>query len=242
MGITRGTRLHFGHNGVTAKIVAKDTPHLWRVEFAYDMDHICRFLRDNGEINLPFYLRFSLKSKKRYQTVYAKHPGSCQPPTAGLHFNRFLLKKLMKQGVEIRYITLHISGSILPVTSGDVGDIAVGKEWYTVYKNTASAITKAKRQGNRVIAVGTTAMRALESAASRNGSMHACSAWTDLTILPGYQFKAVDGFLTNFHLPGSSHLLLTCAFAGKESTLTAYREARTHGYRFLDFGDAMLIL
>lgn len=242
MGLRSNLFLYFNNEKVKAVIVSKNSNKMWRLAFFTNKNGFNRFLYTKAEINLPFYLRFPLKDRRRYQPVYAQYPGSCQPPTAGLHFTRSFLKKIQKKGVKINYITLHISGSILSMAYTNSKPVRIEKEWCVIYKKTAQEIIQAKEQKKKVIAVGTTVMRALESVVAEKGEIAPCSGWADLTILPGFKFKIVDAFLTNFHLPGSSHLLLTCAFGGKKRVLGAYKKAIVNNYRFLDFGDSMLIV
>lgn len=192
-------------------------------------------------VNTPLYIRRAVRLAE-YQNCYAQSPGSTQCPTAGLHFTPSLLRQLRAKGVTICRITLHVGGSVLPVTGRDFSRFRLHREYYLIGKKTASRITRAKRDGRRIIAVGTTVMRALESAATAAGRLRSGGRWTHLTIKPGYRFKIVSSFLTNFHLPGSSHLLLTSAFTGNtEYVLAAYRKAVRKQYAFLDFGDAMFI-
>jgi S-adenosylmethionine:tRNA ribosyltransferase-isomerase len=159
-----------------------------------------------------------------------------------LHFTKSLLDKIKKKGAEIVFITLHIGGSVLPLTVKDFRNFKMYKEYFEVNAEAKQKINQAKKRGGKVIGVGTTVVRALETAAGEDGTVNARRCWTNLTIKPPYNFKVIDGFLTNFHLPGSSHLILTCAFGGVEAVLSAYKEAIKMGYKFLDFGDGMLIL
>lgn len=242
MDIKLNSYLHFNNSKVRAKVMAKSPFGIWHLKFFLDKSRLIQFLYKNAEINLPFYLRYSLKNSERYQTVYARYNGSCQPPTAGLHFTSSILKKIKRRGIRICYITLHISGSILPLVFSNLESIRIGKEWFSIPEKTAKNINRAKAEGKRIVAVGTTVMRALESAVDDKGNIGAGSDWTNLTIFPGFKFKAVSGFLTNFHMPCSSHLLLTCAFGGRKRIMSAYRQALAKEYDFLDFGDAMLII
>ena len=177
-----------------------------------------------------------------YQNIYARKAGSMQCPTAGLHFTREFLNKIKKNGVRFAYITLHVGGSILPLSKNKIKDLKIYKEYYQINNKTVKEIAAAKKRGSRVIAIGTTVTRALESAGNDNGTVVARNGWTDLTITPSYKFKVVDGLLTNFHLPASSHILLTTALTGEKNILPIYVEAIKKKYRFLDFGDAMLLI
>jgi len=238
---TAGSHMDFGNGQMKAKILAQISANMWHLRFSAKDSNVAYFLRRNAKINFPFYLRYDLSTIKRYQTIYARYPGSCQPPTAGLNFTKRLIVKLKNKGVKIVYTTLHISGSILPGNFRTIKDVSIPPEWYRISKKAALNINIAKQNGKNIIAVGTTVVRALESAADKKGRVIPSSAWTDLTIVPGYKFKVINMFLTNFHMPGSSHLLLTCAFGGKTKVLRAYREAVHRHYGFLDFGDSMLI-
>lgn len=199
-------------------------------------------LKRQGQINLPFYLRNDIRLKD-YQTAYAKREGSTQPPTAGFYITKRLLSSLKEKGVNISFVTLHIGASILSFNIKNIKDFKIEKEYYIVSKKTAGLINRTKEQGKRVIAVGTTVVRALETVGNNNVRVKADKGWTDLTIKPGYKFKVIDGLVTNFHQPGSSHLLLTSAFLqDKKKLISIYKEAIKRSYRFLDFGDKMLII
>lgn len=241
-GVKARSRILTCQKKVEAEVISKVSPELYRIKFLISQNKITKYLYKNAQVNLPFYLRFSLRNRKQYQTVYARYPGSCQPPTAGFHFSRSLMARIIRKGVKIRYVTLHISGSLLSLIANDVERVNVGKEWYTIPKGTAEAICKAKAKGKKIVAIGTTVVRALESAVDRRGNVSPQSGWTSLTIVPEFKFRIVNAFLTNFHLPGSSHLLLTCAFGSADRVLHGYRQAITKNYGFLDFGDAMLII
>jgi S-adenosylmethionine:tRNA ribosyltransferase-isomerase len=195
-----------------------------------------------GELPLPPYIKNPLKDPSRYQTVYAKKKGSLAAPTAGLHFTPSLLEALEKKGVEIVYITLNVGlGTFKPIRTENVEEHKMEEEVFEISEESAEKINKAKEEGRRVIAVGTTVVRTLESA-KENGKVKAGRQVTSLFIYPGYEFKIVDALITNFHLPASTPLLLTCAFAGKELIFKAYEEAKRMGYRFLSLGDAMFII
>jgi S-adenosylmethionine:tRNA ribosyltransferase-isomerase len=204
------------------------------------------FLPEAGHVPLPPYIRTVLKDPKRYQTVYARQPGSAAAPTAGLHFTPDLLQRLEKQGVNIATLTLHVGlDTFAPVNEADPLEHHIHSEWCQVNGQTAATINQARATGSRIIAVGTTSVRSLESAARQAVPQQVVAPFegpTDLFILPGYRFRAVDAIVTNFHLPRSSLIMLVSAFAGRERILNAYEEAKRMGYRFYSFGDAMLIL
>lgn len=196
-----------------------------------------------GEMPLPPYIHEKPSDPSRYQTVYAKELGSAAAPTAGLHFTQELLEQIAQKGVRIARVLLHVGlGTFRPVEVEDIRDHHMHSEYYRITEEAAEAIRAAHAQGGRVIAVGTTSIRVLESACDENGDIHAQEGWTDIFIYPGYQFKVVDGMVTNFHLPNSTLLMLVCAFLGYDRTMEAYRQAVQKRYRFFSFGDAMLIL
>ncbi len=195
-----------------------------------------------GEMPLPPYIHEKLEDKERYQTVYSKHEGSAAAPTAGLHFTKELLKEIEEMGVKIAYVTLHVGlGTFRPVKVEDVLNHEMHSEYYSIDEENATIINKAKAEGGRVIAVGTTSTRTLESNADEKGLIKAGSGWTNIFIYPGYTFKCVEALITNFHLPESTLIMLVSALAGKEAILNAYNTAVNEGYRFFSFGDAMLI-
>lgn len=196
-----------------------------------------------GEMPLPPYITHKLKDKNRYQTVYAKKEGSAAAPTAGLHFTDSYIEEIRGAGIKIAYVTLHVGlGTFRPVKADDVREHHMHSEFYQVDESQARMINETKRAGGRVIAVGTTSCRTLESASGEDGALQAGSGWTDIFIYPGYQFRMIDGLLTNFHLPESTLLMLVSAFAGRERALAAYEEAVRERYRFFSFGDAMLVI
>lgn len=196
-----------------------------------------------GEMPLPPYITHKLKEKDRYQTVYAKYEGSAAAPTAGLHFTNDLLGELEAMGVRIAYVTLHVGlGTFRPVKEEHITDHHMHSEAYEITKEAADTINNAKAQGGRVICVGTTSCRTVESAADDNGVLGACSGDTNIFIYPGYRFKVTDALITNFHLPESTLIMLVSALAGREHVLAAYEEAVRERYRFFSFGDAMLII
>lgn len=195
-----------------------------------------------GEMPLPPYITHKLKDKNRYQTVYAKHEGSAAAPTAGLHFTEELLQEIRDMGVAIAHVTLHVGlGTFRPVKVENVAEHHMHSEFYVVDEEQAELVNRTRREGGRVIAVGTTSCRTLESAAAEDGTLKAGSGWTDIFIYPGYRFKILDGLITNFHLPESTLIMLVSAFAGKEHVMRAYEEAVREKYRFFSFGDAMII-
>ena len=195
-----------------------------------------------GEMPLPPYITHQLKDKNRYQTVYAKQEGSAAAPTAGLHFTPELLEEIKKRGVKIAYVTLHVGlGTFRPVKVENVLEHEMHSEYYVVEQQQADIINQAKKAGGKIIAVGTTSTRTLESVTDEKGVVHAKSDWTNIFIYPGYNFKAVDYLITNFHLPESTLIMLVSALAGKENVLHAYDVAVKKRYRFFSFGDAMLI-
>ena len=196
-----------------------------------------------GQMPLPHYIKEELKDKERYQTVYSKELGSAAAPTAGLHFTEEMLKELKAKGVNIAYVTLHVGlGTFRPVKVDDITEHKMHSEHYSISKETAEIINNTKREGGRVICVGTTSCRTLESAAQKFGEIKECADDTEIFIYPGYQFKVMDGIITNFHLPESTLIMLVSAFAGYENTMIAYNTAVAEKYRFFSFGDAMLII
>lgn len=211
------------------------------VEFEYD--GIFEEILDKlGQMPLPPYITHRLEDKNRYQTVYAKIEGSAAAPTAGLHFTKDLLEKIKEKGVKIVSVTLHVGlGTFRPVQVENILDHKMHSEYYEVSEETAKILNDTKAAGGRIISVGTTSTRTLESVADENGVIHAGSGETEIFIYPGYKFKAVDALITNFHLPKSTLIMLVSALAGRENVLNAYREAVNNKYRFFSFGDAMLI-
>ncbi len=195
-----------------------------------------------GEMPLPPYITHKLQDKNRYQTVYAKYDGSAAAPTAGLHFTRELLEEIEKMGVKLAYVTLHVGlGTFRPVKAEHILEHHMHSEYYQITKEAAEIINETKRSGHRVICVGTTSCRTVESAADEKGMLEECCGDTDIFIYPGYQFKVLDCLITNFHLPESTLVMLVSALAGRENVLAAYRKAIEERYRFFSFGDAMLI-
>ena len=236
-----GTEVTFGDGSLTAEVleVVEDGNRL--VQFHYE--GIFEEVLDRlGEMPLPPYITHKLQDKNRYQTVYAKYEGSAAAPTAGLHFTEELLEEIRKKGVNIAYVTLHVGlGTFRPVKVDDVTQHHMHTEWYNVPQETADVINATHAAGKRVICVGTTSCRTIESAADENGIVHAGADDTSIFIYPGYRFKAMDALITNFHLPESTLVMLVSAFAGREHILNAYQGAVEKKYRFFSFGDAMLI-
>ena len=192
---------------------------------------------------LPPYITHQLQDKDRYNTVYAENVGSAAAPTAGLHFTPELLEKVKEKGVDIAKVTLHVGlGTFRPVKVDDVTNHHMHSEFYQIDEEAANKINNCKKNGGRVICVGTTSTRTIESAAADDGTLKACSGWTEIFIYPGYKFKVLDGLITNFHLPESTLIMLVSALAGKENVLAAYEEAVKERYRFFSFGDAMIII
>ena len=199
-------------------------------------------LEELGQMPLPPYIHEKLADPERYQTVYSREPGSAAAPTAGLHFTKELLSDIAARGVSVNYLTLHVGlGTFRPVKEENIEDHAMHSEFCTVPEDTARAVMSCHENGHRVFSVGTTSCRTLESFTSSDGVLKATEGWTDIFIYPGYSFRCVDSLITNFHLPGSTLLMLVSALAGRENILQAYREAVAERYRFFSFGDAMLI-
>lgn len=210
-------------------------------KFIYD-GIFYEILDELGEMPLPPYIHEKLQDKDRYQTVYAKNIGSAAAPTAGLHFTPELLNKLEEKGVIIEYVTLHVGlGTFRPVNVEDVTKHKMHSEFYTMDNSTALELNKAKEEGRRIISVGTTSTRTLETIIQTYGTFKECSGWTEIFIYPGYEFKAIDALITNFHLPKSTLVMLVSALAGKDNVLNAYKEAVKEKYRFFSFGDSMFI-
>ncbi len=212
------------------------------IEFKCDGEFFA-VLDEVGQMPLPHYIKAELKNKERYQTVYSKELGSAAAPTAGLHFTDEMLNRLKTRGINIAFVTLHVGlGTFRPVKVDEITDHKMHSEHYSISKETADIINKTKENGGRVICVGTTSCRTLESAATKFGEIKECSDDTDIFIYPGYEFKCMDGLITNFHLPESTLIMLVSAFAGYENTMNAYKIAVDEKYRFFSFGDAMLIV
>ncbi len=237
-----GTRLSFGGGALKAEVLSsvEEGNRLIRFEYRGIWEEVLDRL---GEMPLPPYITHKLKDRNRYQTVYAKYEGSAAAPTAGLHFTGELLEQIEKKGVIPAYVTLHVGlGTFRPVKEEMVSNHHMHSEYYRISEEAAEKINGAKRAGGRVICVGTTSCRTVESAADGEGMVHAGSGDTEIFIYPGYRFKVTDGLVTNFHLPESTLVMLVSALAGRERVLDAYREAISRRYRFFSFGDAMLIV
>ena len=236
-----GTALSFGDGELTATVVDAIADGNKIVQFHYDGIFL-EVLERLGKMPLPPYITHQLKDKNRYQTVYAKYDGSAAAPTAGLHFTPELLEQVRAMGVEIAEVTLHVGlGTFRPVKESDVLKHHMHSEFYRIEQSEADKINRAKQEGHRVIAVGTTSTRTLEAAADEHGVLHETSGWTEIFIYPGYQFKVIDALITNFHLPESTLVMLVSALAGREHVLHAYEIAVQERYRFFSFGDAMFI-
>ena len=236
-----GTRISFGDGLLVGEVidVVEEGNRLIRFEYEGIFEEI---LDQLGQMPLPPYITHQLKDRDRYNTVYAEHPGSAAAPTAGLHFTPALLEEIKKKGVEIAHVTLHVRlGTFRPVKVDDVEHHHMHSEFYMIDEEAAEKINRTKDAGKRVICVGTTSCRTIESAADENGRLKACSGWTEIFIYPGYQFKILDCLITNFHLPESTLIMLVSALAGREHVLAAYEEAVRERYRFFSFGDAMFI-
>ena len=237
-----GAKITFGDGILKGEIIDVVDEGNRLIQFHYD-GIFEEILDQLGEMPLPPYITHKLKDKNRYQTVYAKNDGSAAAPTAGLHFTKELLEQVKAKGVKIAHVTLHVGlGTFRPVKVDDVENHHMHSEFYMVEEDQAKLINDTKKNGGRVISVGTTSCRTLESATDEEGILHAGSGWTEIFIYPGYHFKMIDGLITNFHLPESTLLMLVSALAGKEYIMAAYEEAVKERYRFFSFGDAMVIL
>ncbi len=236
-----GTVITFGNGELTATVLSTGEGGTRRVKFQYEGIFL-EVLEQLGRMPLPPYIHAELQDQERYQTVYSKVVGSAAAPTAGLHFTEELLDQIRGMGVQVCFVTLHVGlGTFRPVKEDEIEEHEMHSEFCIMPQETADAINKAKSAGKRVIAVGTTSCRTIESFAKADGTMEETSGWTDIFIYPGYQFKCVDALITNFHLPESTLIMLVSALAGREHVLRAYNEAIQERYRFFSFGDAMLI-
>ncbi|GEK91465.1 tRNA preQ1(34) S-adenosylmethionine ribosyltransferase-isomerase QueA [Alkalibacterium kapii] len=238
----KNTVISFGDGRLKATVV-EELEHGGRiVEFSYDGVFL-EILESLGEMPLPPYIKERLDDQERYQTVYAKENGSAAAPTAGLHFTEDILDKIKQKGIEIVFLTLHVGlGTFRPVSVSDIDQHEMHTEFYQLSEAAAKKLNETKEKGGRIIAVGTTSIRTLETIGRDNaGTLKAASGWTDIFISPGYTFNTVDAFLTNFHLPKSTLLMLVSAFAGRDFTLEAYKHAVEEKYRFFSFGDAMFV-
>ena len=236
-----GTKIIFGGGLLVGEVIDIVEEGNRLIQFTYE-GIFEEILDQLGEMPLPPYITHKLQDKNRYQTVYAKHEGSAAAPTAGLHFTKELLQQVQDAGVKIAHVTLHVGlGTFRPVKVEDVTQHHMHSEFYVVEEDQAKLINDTKAAGGRVIAVGTTSCRTLESATGEDGILKAGSGWTEIFIYPGYCFKMIDGLITNFHLPESTLVMLVSALAGKEHIMAAYEEAVREKYRFFSFGDAMMI-
>ena len=239
--IKTGTIISFGNGKLKAKCLEVLDEGIRKIEFIYD-GIFYEILDELGSMPLPPYIKEKLEDKDRYQTVYAKNNGSAAAPTAGLHFTKELLKTIEEKGINICYITLHVGlGTFRPVNVEDVTKHKMHSEFYHMSKEVADILNNAKENNKRIIAVGTTSTRTLETIMSKYNCFKETSGWTDIFIYPGYTFKAIDAQITNFHLPKSTLIMLISAFASKELIMKAYSIAVKHEYRFFSFGDSMFI-
>lgn len=236
-----GTIIVFGDSLLKAKVIEKKDEGIVHVKLLYD-GILMEILEKLGTMPLPPYIHEKLNDQSRYQTVYAKNLGSAAAPTAGLHFTTELLDSLKAKGVNILYVTLHVGlGTFRPVEEGDITKHKMHSEYYIMTKEVADTLNKAKENNKNIYAVGTTSTRVLETVMKKYGKFIACSGETDIFIYPGFEFKAIDGLITNFHLPKSTLLMLVSALSKKEYILNAYEYAKKHNFRFFSFGDAMFI-
>ncbi|KRL31874.1 S-adenosylmethionine tRNA-ribosyltransferase-isomerase (queuine synthetase) [Companilactobacillus paralimentarius DSM 13238 = JCM 10415] len=237
-----GTKVEFGDGQLEAEVL-EDLEHGGKIiEFHYQ-GIFMEILEQLGEMPLPPYIKEKLDDPDRYQTVYAKENGSAAAPTAGLHWTKDLLKKVEDKGVKLVYITLHVGlGTFRPVTESDISKHVMHSEFYRLDEDSAKTLNEVKKNGGKIVATGTTSIRTLETIGTKfNGEIKADSGWTDIFIKPGYEWKVVDEFITNFHLPKSTLVMLVAAFTGRENILNAYQHAVEEKYRFFSFGDAMFI-
>lgn len=238
-----GARFQFGGGILRAEILEVLDNGNRLARFFFEGDSIFPVLEKVGEMPLPHYITEKLEDSERYQTVYSKELGSAAAPTAGLHFTPDMLQRIREKGVEIGFVTLHVGiGTFRPVKADNIEEHQMHSEHYHLPEETAQLIQETKTNGGRVIAVGTTSCRTLESVATFNGKICAADGWTNIFIYPGYQFKCIDGLLTNFHLPESTLIMLVSAFYDREEVLKAYNIAVSEEYRFFSFGDCMLLL
>ena len=236
-----GTRLSFGGGELSADVVSVAEGGNRVIKFNYDGIFL-EVLERLGKMSLPPYIKEELQDSERYQTVYSRELGSAAAPTAGLHFTKELLEKIAAKGVRECFVTLHVGlGTFRPVKEDEIEDHDMHSEFCIIPEETARIITETKRAGGRVVCVGTTSCRTIESFANEDGTVDAKSGWTDIFIYPGYKFKCMDALITNFHLPESTLVMLVSAFAGREHILNAYNEAVANKYRFFSFGDAMYL-
>ena len=236
-----GTELTFGEGRLKAQVIRAGEDGNKILHFCYQGIFL-ELLEELGQMPLPPYIKEQLQDKERYQTVYSRDPGSAAAPTAGLHFTKELLQTIADKGVNLAYVTLHVGlGTFRPVKEENIEDHPMHAEFCIVPEKTAEIVNRTHANGGRVVSVGTTSCRTLESFSTEDGTLEARSGWTDIFIYPGYRFKTVDALVTNFHLPESTLIMLVSALAGREHVLAAYREAVEQRYRFFSFGDAMFI-
>ena len=236
-----GTIVSFGNGLLKAKCIKELDQGIRHFELIYD-GILYEILDKLGTMPLPPYIHEQLKDQSRYQTVYAKEIGSAAAPTAGLHFTKELLNEIEAKGVNICYITLHVGlGTFRPVSTSNILEHKMHSEYYSMSSEVAKTLTETRKNGHKIIAVGTTTTRTLETVMSKSNEFKETSGWTDIFIYPGYKFKAIDALITNFHLPKSTLIMLVSAFAGKDKILNAYKIAVSKKYRFFSFGDAMFI-
>ena len=239
--LRKGTRLSFGNGELTAEIVEQLEEGGRLIRFDYEGIFL-ETLERLGKMPLPPYIKEELQDQERYQTVYSKINGSAAAPTAGLHFTPELLRQIQEMGVKLCYVTLHVGlGTFRPVKAEDISEHEMHSEYCMIPEETARTINETKRNGGRVICVGTTSCRTVESFAAEDGTLKESAGWTSIFIYPGYRFKVLDALVTNFHLPQSTLIMLVSALAGREHVLSAYEEAVKERYRFFSFGDAMFI-
>lgn len=236
-----GTKISFGDGRLTGEVIDIVEEGNRLIQFSYE-GIFEEILDQLGQMPLPPYITHQLRDKNRYQTVYAKHTGSAAAPTAGLHFTPKLLEEIRAKGADVAKVTLHVGlGTFRPVKVDEITDHHMHSEFFQIDEDAAFKINRARAGGRKVICVGTTSCRTVESAADESGYLKACSGWTDIFIYPGYRFKVLDSLITNFHLPESTLVMLVSALAGREHVLDAYKIAVEEKYRFFSFGDAMLI-
>mgnify|MGYP004506426979 CR=1 FL=1 len=236
-----GTIISFGNGELKARCIEEKEDGIRNYELIYD-GILLEILEKLGTMPLPPYIHEKLEDQSRYQTVYAKNIGSSAAPTAGLHFTKELLNKVKEKGVNIAYVTLHVGlGTFRPVQEDNILDHKMHTEYYQMSKETAELLTLTRKNNKKIIAVGTTSVRTLETIMTKYGEFRECSGNTDIFIYPGYKFKGIDYLITNFHLPKSTLVMLVSALAGRENILNAYKEAVKEKYRFFSFGDSMLI-
>ena len=237
-----GQQVIFGEGKLTATVLQVQPDGNRVVEFHYDGIFL-EVLEQLGKMPLPPYIKAELQDNERYQTVYSREVGSAAAPTAGLHFTKELLEKIRQKGIQTAFVTLHVGlGTFRPVKAEEITDHHMHSELCMINKETAELLNATRKNGGRIICVGTTSCRTLESLVNADGTFTESSKWTEIFIYPGYQFKAMDGLITNFHLPESTLVMLISAFAGRENVLSAYEQAVKERYRFFSFGDAMCIL